>query len=277
MSLSNLASEQQGAVYVPLEALQIAPSMDVAEFSPALHRRPVAVSSDPERSTIPQHHVATIGADRIHRLAGKGDLSLSNLTSEQQEAFYVRLKQLQIDPSKVVAEISPATHQGPVIISSDPERSTIPTHNLTILNVDEIKWLAGNADECFTSGKMSEHHDLPAIDPSEIEKADPGALGAEQNRTLDMAMRAYIYGNSARVLHWKNAIEKHRFPTTFTVYAVQNICINASNSPLLIESVSGGNIGTLKVCEGGWIKATANGNLTVQKMIRCDGSDCKSC
>lgn len=204
-------------------------------------------------------------------------MSLESLSPEQQEAFKDRLKELRMDPAKVLSEISPDTHQGPIVLSIDPDRSHVPPHHVTVDSIDEVKRIAGNPDADFESGKMQEHHQIPPDCPSEILAADPGTLNADQNAMVDLAERAYIYGNSARVTSWREAIDRHRFPVTFAVFAAESVCLDSSNSPLIIDSHSAHNFGTLKVCKGGWIQVAENGTMTIQNFVRCEGSDCSSC
>ena len=48
-------------------------------------------------------------------------MPLSDLTPQQQQAFNDRLKELHMDPSKVVPKITPETFKGPIVLSANPQ------------------------------------------------------------------------------------------------------------------------------------------------------------
>jgi hypothetical protein len=202
------------------------------------------------------------------------DMPLSDLTPEQQQAFKDRLKELRIDPSKVVPKIAPSTHPGPVTLSANPARSTIAPHMVTVTSLDEVKRLAGNPDADFESGLMAEHHDVQPPWPAELNGKASSELTAEQNRQITAAEIAYIYGNSKHHASYKAIIEQHKYPADFAVFAAEDVCIDASNSPFIIGSDSAHNYGTMTICEGGTLKFEANAVLTIQKLIRSTETKC---
>lgn len=202
-------------------------------------------------------------------------MPLSDLTQEQQDAFHQRLKELRIDPSQVVPKITPATHPGPVTLSADPAKSTIPPHIVTLTSIDEVKRLAGNADADFESGAMARHHEPLPEWPAELNGRAPSELAAEHNRRIGAAEIGYIYGYSKDFESYKTIIEQHKFPVDFAVFAAEDVCIDATNSPFIIGSDSGHNYGTMTICEGGYLKFEANATLTVQKMVRSSATSCQ--
>jgi len=201
-------------------------------------------------------------------------MPLSDLSDEQQQAFYDRLKELRMDPSKVIPKITPETHQGPIVLSADPEKSSVPPHLVTVASLDEVKRLAGNADEDYESGLLSAHHEIQPEWPAEKNDKDPSELEASENRRINAAEMAYIYGHSKHHQSYKTIIERHKYPATFAVFAAEDLCIDASNSPYVVTAESAHNYGTVTICEGGSIQFEANAVWTVQKMVKSSATKC---
>lgn len=201
-------------------------------------------------------------------------MPLSDLTPQQQDAFWTRLKELRMDPSQVVPRICSKTFKGPVTLSINPERSTIKPHIVTVTSLDEIKRLAGNADADFESGLLTEHHDIQPEWPQELNDRAPTDLTPEQNRQITAAEIAYIYGYSPRHASYKTIIERHKFPVDIAVFAAEDICIDASNSPFIIDSNSAHTYGTITICAGGQLKFAASTDITVQRMIKSTNTSC---
>lgn len=201
-------------------------------------------------------------------------MPLSDLTPEQQQAFHDRLKELGMDRSQVVAEISPRTHQGPVYLSPDPEVTAVKPHILTLSSIAEVKRLAGNADADFESGLLEYHHPEFPEWPVERNGLNPQDLTPEENRRIVNAEIAYVYGHSGRVASYRNIIDRHKFPAKFAAFAVEDICLDASNSPLVITAESLHVFGTVTICQGGSIRFEANATVTVQRMVKSDRPNC---
>lgn len=201
-------------------------------------------------------------------------MPLADLSAEQQQAFRDRLKELQMDPAKVVKSITPVTSKGPVVLSADAKESHVEAHLVTVNSLDDVKRLAGNPDGDYESGKMAEHHPKFELWPEHKNGLAAEELSAEENNRINDAELAYIYGNSKHVKSYKSIIESHKYPATFAVFAVEDICLDASNSPMVIKSESAHNYGTLTICAGGSIKFEANAVLTVQKMVRSNAASC---
>jgi len=201
-------------------------------------------------------------------------MPLSDLTIKQQDAFNDRLKELRMDPSKVVPKITPATFKGPIVLSANPQASSINPHIVTATSLDEVKRLAGNPDADFNNGLMAEHHEIQPEWPAHLNDKEPSELKAEHNRRIHAAEIAYIYGNSKHHQSYKAIIEKHKYPADFAVFAAEDVCLDSTNSPLIIKSDSAHNYGTLTICTGGSIQFEANAVLTVQKMIKSTATKC---
>jgi len=201
-------------------------------------------------------------------------MPLSDLTPAQQRAFNDRLKELRMDPSKVLKKITPETHSGPVVLSADESVSSVPPHIVTVTSLDEIKRIAGNPDEHYHSGLMAEHHEALPPWPAAKNNHDPSQLSAEENNRINAAEMAYIYGNSANYSSYKAIIEKHKYPAKFAVFAVEDVCIDSRNSPYIIKADSAHNYGTITICQGGSIQFEANAVVTVQKMVKSTATKC---
>lgn len=201
-------------------------------------------------------------------------MPLSDLSAEQQQAFWDRLKELGMDPSQVVAKITPETHQGPVRLSPDGSVSAVPAHILTLSSVDDVKRLAGNADAEYDLGTLVHHHAEFPEWPEDRVALDSRELTPEENRRLVAAEVAYVYGDSRRLKGYRAALDRHKFPVRVAAFAVEDICLDATNSPLVVTADSLHNFGTLTICEGGWIKFNANATLTIQKLVKSDRTKC---
>jgi len=201
-------------------------------------------------------------------------MPLSDLSPAQQKAFNDRLKELQMDPSKVVKKITPETHRGPVVLSGDPAASSVPPHIVTVTSLDEVKRIAGNPDDAYDTGLMQEHHEIQPPWPAALNGKDPSQLKPEENNRINAAEIAYIYGHSKHHQSYKTIIEKHKYPAKFAVFAAEDICLDASNSPLIIKSESAHCYGTITICQGGSIQFESNAVMTVQKMVKSNAAKC---
>lgn len=203
-------------------------------------------------------------------------MPLSDLTPEQQNAFHERLKELRMDPSKVVKQVSHKTHPGPITLSADPAVSSISPHMVTVTSLDELKRLAGNPDADFENGTINSHYDKQEPWPAELNGKTKRELTPEQNRRIHAAYIAYVYGHSKHHESYKTIIEQHYYPQDFAVFAAEDVCIDANNSPFIIKTDSAHNYGTLTICEGGSIKFEANAVMTVQVMIKSTATSCNT-
>lgn len=199
-------------------------------------------------------------------------MPLSDLTTEQQEAFRARLALAGIDPADVVARIGPDTHQGPVVLSADPERSTIKPHALRVRDVDQMKQLAGNQDEHYESGLMVEHHTIPEAWPADQNHLTRATMEPEQRNTVHHAHLVWLYGNSASVSSYRDIINKVEYPRVVPVFAAEELEITAANSPFVVEGDSGHVYGIVTIYAGGSIKFEGNVDFNAQRMIQSDAA-----
>ena len=191
------------------------------------------------------------------------------LTDEQRYLFELRLKQLGMDTSQVVAELVTGATLGPTVLSDVPGReSAIPAYVLTIDSVDEIKRLFGNADEDFEQGIMAAHHAVPQAWPQEKNDLLPQDLDPSENHDIRKALIAYVYDHSARVKSYKNIIEKHYFPMAVGAFAVEDVTISADHPLILTGNNHTYNFGVVTIEPGGQIICQGvNVDMWAQKMV----------
>lgn len=201
-------------------------------------------------------------------------MSLSALSAEQQQAFYDRLKEFEMDPSAVIQHVDSSTHPGPITFSANPALSTFPPHIVTLTSVDDAKRLAGNPDEHYENGVMMEHHETLPEWPAHKTALEAHELSPEEKQLINKAHVAYIYGNSKKVQSYKDVIEKHNYPVEVAAVAIESLCLDATNSPFQVKSDAGLNIGTLTICQGGSINFEANSHVTIQVMHKSDATSC---
>lgn len=193
----------------------------------------------------------------------------NHLTDEEQENFELRLKELGMDLSQVVAELVTGATSGPTILSEVPEHtSAIPAHILTFDSVDEIKRLCGNSDEQFERGLMQAHHALLPEWPKEKDNHLPQDLEAQENHNLRQALIAFVYGHSDRVKSYKTIIEKHYFPMMVGAFAIQDVTVSAGHPLILTGNNQTYNFGTVTIEPGGQIiNQGVNVAIVAQKMV----------
>jgi hypothetical protein len=201
-------------------------------------------------------------------------MAFTDLSSEQRQAFEKALKEYRVHPDNVIRSISPQTHSGPIVTSVDPKASTLLPTLVTVSSLDEVKRLAGNADADYSNGLMQENHEELDEWPAELNAMAEADLTAEQRTVIEKAEMGYIYGNSRKFQSYKHIIEKTKYPATFAIFAVEDLCLDASNSPYVVKSDSAHVFGTVTLCEGGSFKFEAGAVVTCQKMRRVTATKC---
>lgn len=197
-------------------------------------------------------------------------MPLSDLTESQQATYRARLAQAGIDPGDVVAYVGPDTHPGQLRASLDPEESTIRPHLMQVRDVDELKALAGIPDAHYEGGLMEEHHRVPEAWPPDRTDVTPESLDPEERNAIHHAHLVWLYGNSARVDTYKDAINAVEYPRTIPVFAAEELVITATNSPYVITSESGHVYGLVTIYAGGSIQFEGNVDFSCQRMVKSD-------
>ena len=203
-------------------------------------------------------------------------MAFSDLSSEQQKAFQVRLDEMGLSADDVAPRIGPDVSTGPTILSADPKESAIAPNVFTFENLAQMKQLIGNPDSDYESGIMDLHHETVPDWPKDDNALAEEQLIPDQRKLIDYALNAYLFGYSKNYESYRAIIEKTMFPMRFLVFAAEDVCLDATNSPLVIKKGSGLNFGTLTICEGGSISFEEDAVVTVQKMTKTDAASCKA-
>lgn len=201
-------------------------------------------------------------------------MPLSDLSDEQQAAFKARLKEMNLTEADVVPRLGPDTQKGPTILSADPRESAVRPHMFTFNDLDQMKALVGNPDSDYETGFMDLHHELVNHWPQDRNGDCEDDLTPADNQRIDHAYKAYLFSHSKYFASYKAIVEKIHFPAKFVVFAVVDVCLDSTNSPLVVKNGSGVNFGTITICEGGWIDFQADAVVTIQKMVKTDAPSC---
>ncbi|WP_029011790.1 hypothetical protein [Niveispirillum irakense] len=172
-------------------------------------------------------------------------MSLSNASSEPVSLLGTMLRRIGNTLDDVEGRsFGPQTHQGPMVISGDPMEDTLGSRRVIVKSVRHLKELAGIPDEHVRA--MSAAGDTiryPAAAPIDANAAidrarDSGQpLGDPIHPTdrdmIDLALHAYVMGDSDRVRLHEPLIDALRFPAELVVATAQDITVTAEN-PLII-------------------------------------------
>jgi hypothetical protein len=107
-------------------------------------------------------------------------------------------------------------------------RRTIATHDL-----DELKLWIGASDADIRAGLRAPTPQHPATarpgtDLLNAERLDPG-----QQQEVSRAMRAYVFGDSANMLEWREVIDRHCSPFVVDIVTADEISL-ARNARLVL-------------------------------------------
>ncbi|MFS2223864.1 hypothetical protein [Pantoea sp. B65] len=195
-------------------------------------------------------------------------MSVKNqLTPELRQRFLDNLEKQGIPLSKVITDV--VTSAPKSYLSDRPGvHSLIPANKLAVHSLDELKALAGNADEHYTSGLMQVHlhEDLPAWQENKNGYA-PEELSVEENKNIVKAFKTYIYGHSEKVKSYKDIIHQHYFPMTLSTFAAENLTVTAGQTLIVDGSDASMVFATVTVEAGGTIQFETNSSWNVQNMI----------
>lgn len=191
---------------------------------------------------------------------------MAELTEEQQKSFDDRLRELGMNPSQVVQELT--TANGGTYVSNQPDHdSAVEPHPVTVNNVDDLKRLAGVPDADYDSGVIEKHH--APLEEWPQEKSDHAAedLGAEDRAQLRDALVSYVYGHSDSVASYRTILNNHFFPMEAAAFAVMDVTVT-SGSPLQLTANNGAyNYGIVTIEPGGQILVEADCTMTCQQMV----------
>lgn len=182
----------------------------------------------------------------------------------------------------------PQTHQGPMVISGDPMEDTLGSRRVTVESVRQLKALVGLPDEHVRAmsgaGDTVRYPEAPPIDASAaIDRArDSGQpldklIHSADRDTIDLALHAYVMGDSDRVRLHEPLIDALRFPADLVVATARDITVTAENpliigpdSPYAQKDPTLGAVaafGTVTVKSGGVIEISIPVNITADRFI----------
>jgi len=164
------------------------------------------------------------------------------------------------------------TANGPTYISAHPEHNSViqPTF-VTVPSIDDFKEFGGNADELYATNQLDVHHaPLGEWDASRTE-VPYSELTPQEKADLCHAYKTYIYGHSQTVQSYKDALQKHYFPTQLAVLAAQDVVVTPGN-PLILagngDQPASFSFGTITIEPGGQIINQANATLLVDNLVQ---------
>jgi hypothetical protein len=193
---------------------------------------------------------------------------MPELTSEQQQAFDDRLRELGMDQSHVVPSLRTSETPGPTYLSNHPEQeSEIAAHAVTIDNVDDLKRLAGVPDEEYEAGRMEHHHDELEEWPQHKNDLAAQDLAPEENHQLRQALAAHVFGHSERVASYTAALNNQFFPMEAVAWAVLDVTVDPEHPLILKGNNQAYNFGTVTIKRGGQIVFDSDATMTCQVMV----------
>ncbi|MCF8479958.1 MAG: hypothetical protein K9H25_05965 [Rhodospirillum sp.] len=203
------------------------------------------------------------------------------LTDSQKAFLSARLEAAGGSFADIEAKsFGPSTHQGPMIVSSDPTRDNMSSKKVEVKDLAQYKAVGGPPDSHFDKSAGADRH-ITYLDPPKVDyaglkakaKADSCALesllGSDELDSLGTQMRAYVLGDSRKVpKEHEEMINAVKFPMTAVMAGGEDITITAQN-PLILEGDAPITLhyGTMTIEKGGYIEANVPVTLNVTHMI----------
>jgi hypothetical protein len=182
----------------------------------------------------------------------------------------------------------PDSHSGAMVISSDPTQDNLGSRLITIDSVQQLKQIAGISDDHFEalpSAELTVRYPDPPVTNLSLAiaraRADNCALESllhpDDIGNIDLAMLAYVNGNSAKVAHYEPVINALRFPAQALVTVGADITVSPGNpliigpnSPYLSQDPVLGALcvfGTITILPGGQIQILIPVTIKAAKII----------
>lgn len=170
---------------------------------------------------------------------------------------------------------------GPTIISSRPERGNVPLLNKELKNVQELKELGGFPNEDYQSGRFSDAAityppPLPAGAIALLQDCGDdlcrleSELGDNIRKDVDLALRAFVQGNSEKVEAYEPLINALHFPMHAAIAGADVIDITAE-SPLVIDNPEGPVelvFAAMNIYDGGYIEVKTPAQIDSQLVVK---------
>lgn len=165
-----------------------------------------------------------------------GKAGFYDLDKEKQEEFLHALHLRGLDPRRVIGvHLDSERCGGEIRINSRLSSSHVITYFRTMYSVAQLKALGGTPDAAVAlrDPDLTEYPPEPSFDVARVvgRYSDPRGLGlllgAEGRANVKQAMRAYLSGDSRRVisLGYEPIINALHFPMRVTTSAVESITV----------------------------------------------------
>lgn len=192
----------------------------------------------------------------------------TDLTSEQQAAFWADVKRFGLTEADVHKESDPPPDGAEVCICGIPALSAVKTKPVTVADVQQMKALVGIPDALYISGKMRDRMvdyppPLSARCVSLLAEAPNHCwlneqVTPEEEAVVKQAWLAYLVGDSRKISpEMVSMVNALHFPAVISVAALQNITVQANQIYLFgsagspLQSIV---VGTLTINPGGKIE-----------------------
>jgi hypothetical protein len=206
------------------------------------------------------------------RAGGVVAKTFADLTDVQKQKFEAQLAALGLSPRDVPAKVTTDGMKG--IHALDASRSSLKMQPLTVQSLADFKRLGGIPDDRYTvQGHSDAHITYPAPLPENrmrllkaagVRDSLHRALAADEQRTLDTAMQAFVNGDSSKVpSDLVNLVEARHFPIQAAVGGAQDLVIDkpyviAGPGPVALV------FGTITIKPGGYIVCQCEAKISAQ-------------
>ncbi len=189
-------------------------------------------------------------------------------TDEMKKNFQKSLEKLGINPADVADHCTGECGETKYLTDEPGVKSLVPARKMAVHSLDELKELAGVADEQYNSGKQQRHmhEDLPSWDSSKS-NAKIADLSAEDNSSIAKAFKTYVYGDSTKVSSYKDVIENNYFPMTLAVYAGNTLTVPENTAYPITGSNAVATWETVTLKKGASLDFQVNAHWTIQNMV----------
>ncbi len=201
----------------------------------------------------------------------------AELTQKQQENFRAKCQQRGLSADHMETFMSTCAKPGPRIVSTRPEVGTVPMVRIQLPDVRALKQYGGFPDSDYTSGKYSDAaitYPPPLVrEGAKLVAACGGdrcqleaECGAQLLQDVDVAMRAFVLGDSRKVEAYEPLINALHFPMETAAAGGESIDITASN-PLIIDNPSEPVelfFGVMNIFDGGFIEVRTPAKIDSQ-------------
>lgn len=169
--------------------------------------------------------------------------------------------------------------KGPTYLTTHPDyQSTLAARKVMVHTLEQLKTLAGFADEHYEQGLLEEHHQPLDEWPAEQNGWGPDEITYLHRSLLCKASKAYVYGCSKRVQSYREILQKFFFPMEIAVFVGTDLHVYPG-SPLIVlpetpDQPVGIGFDTIVLHPGAQVINMANSKWAVNRLVQLqeDGS-----